>query len=145
MGTKKDQRSQEIQKDYSEKKETLITFIKGNIHELDNMKLGFIDSLIKGDITLLYDESQGDYEVKRITPTAKAKNRDITLDQIINQPFSDVFEVGDIITETHIIIRYDDHPNKWEIYSVDQAEDSDPDPLIISEDPKEILKFLYNN
>lgn len=69
------------------------------------------------------------------------KNSEITLEQIVNQPFDN----ENIITDTHIILRYDDHPNKWEIYHISQAELSDPDPLILSEDPNEILNFLHTN
>lgn len=70
------------------------------------------------------------------------KNSEITLGQIINQPFGDESADGDIITETHAIIRHDDHPNTWSIYDRSQEHDSDPEPLLETEDPKEVIKFF---
>lgn len=73
-------------------------------------------------------------------------NHDITLEQITSMGGTQDWILDyNLVTNTHVILRYDDHPNKWEIYHRDQTEDSDPDPLIISEDPNEILNFLHNN
>ena len=57
--------------------------------------------------------------------------------QNLNQEFG-----NDIIQNNYIIIRYDDHPNKWEVYSKDQAEESDPNPLIITESVTELVNYL---
>lgn len=73
------------------------------------------------------------------------KNSDLTLEQIINQPFGDGENEYPIITDTHIIQRFDDHENEWDIYTKDQSDDSDPTPIFNSTDPQEILNFLQNS
>ena len=69
----------------------------------------------------------------------------LTLEQIINQKFSNHKRSFDIHIGDYIIQRYDDHPNAWDIYHKDQAEESDPNPIFYSEDPQEILNFINNN
>lgn len=58
----------------------------------------------------------------------KITNFPPTLDQIKNIQYSDGND-PDLESGDYVISRYDDDPNLFDIYSKDQAEDSDPDPL----------------
>lgn len=65
------------------------------------------------------------------------KNSDLTLNHIQDQQ-----EESPITTESYVI---DHYGNQWDIYSNEQSEDSDPNPIFTSSDPNEILNFIQTN
>lgn len=69
------------------------------------------------------------------------KNLEITLSQINDIPSNE----GNLITDTHVVLRYDTNPSKWEIYDITHSEFSEPEPMILSTDPEEILNYLHSH
>jgi hypothetical protein len=67
------------------------------------------------------------------------KNSDITLGQI-TQPTKG--KAIALVTETHSILLPIKETEAWEIYDIDQAEESDPTPILSTYDALMVLQFL---
>ena len=71
----------------------------------------------------------------------------ITLSQIENIPLDEALQLENHVIEHYIvttphIIHGDIITHIWDVYHIEQAEDSDPDPIYTSSNPIKIVNFL---